>query len=101
MHPLLTQVVAQQQIEELHARAAMRRLIRSSHLHNSHSPRAWAIRLQRALFISRKTASVHVSHILAKLGVNTRVEAAASAHRLGLDDLAHSAEGGGGRAGLG
>lgn len=26
MHPLLTQVVAQQQIEELHARAAMRRL---------------------------------------------------------------------------
>jgi DNA-binding CsgD family transcriptional regulator len=37
------------------------------------------------LFISRKTASVHVSHILAKLGVATRVEAAATAHRLGLD----------------
>ena len=36
------------------------------------------------LFISRKTASVHVSNILAKLGVHTRVEAAASAHRLGL-----------------
>ena len=38
-----------------------------------------------ALFISRKTASVHVSHILAKLGVSTRVEAAAAAHRLGLE----------------
>jgi DNA-binding CsgD family transcriptional regulator/tetratricopeptide (TPR) repeat protein len=38
------------------------------------------------LFISRKTASVHVSHILAKLGVGTRVEAAATAHRLGLDN---------------
>jgi DNA-binding CsgD family transcriptional regulator len=36
------------------------------------------------LFISRKTASVHVSNILAKLGVTTRVQAAALAHRLGL-----------------
>ncbi len=35
------------------------------------------------LFISRKTASVHVSNILGKLGVATRVEAAAVAHRLG------------------
>jgi DNA-binding CsgD family transcriptional regulator/tetratricopeptide (TPR) repeat protein len=34
------------------------------------------------LFISVKTASVHVSNILAKLGVTTRVEAAALAHRL-------------------
>jgi DNA-binding CsgD family transcriptional regulator len=36
------------------------------------------------LFITRKTASVHVSNILSKLGVSTRVEAAALAHRRGL-----------------
>ncbi|MEU7697925.1 AAA family ATPase [Streptomyces sp. NPDC039028] len=36
------------------------------------------------LFISPKTASVHVSHILAKLGVSGRGEAAALAHRLHL-----------------
>jgi DNA-binding CsgD family transcriptional regulator/tetratricopeptide (TPR) repeat protein len=35
-----------------------------------------------ALFISEKTASVHVSHILAKLGVTSRVEAASVAHRM-------------------
>ena len=40
--------------------------------------------LADALFISAKTASVHVSNILAKLGVASRVEAAAVAHRLGL-----------------
>jgi hypothetical protein len=33
---------------------------------------------------SPKTASVHVSNILAKLGVDSRVEAAAVAHRLGV-----------------
>ena len=38
----------------------------------------------QALFISTKTASVHVSNILAKLGVSGRVEAAAVAHRLGV-----------------
>jgi len=41
--------------------------------------------IAQALFISPRTASVHVSNILAKLGVAGRVEAAAVAHRLGLD----------------
>jgi DNA-binding NarL/FixJ family response regulator len=36
------------------------------------------------LFISPKTATVHVSNILAKLGVRNRVEAATVAHRLGI-----------------
>jgi ATP/maltotriose-dependent transcriptional regulator MalT len=36
------------------------------------------------LFISAKTASVHVSNILAKLGVHSRGAAAATAHRLRL-----------------
>jgi len=36
------------------------------------------------LFISVKTASVHVSNILGKLGVTSRGEAAATAHRLRL-----------------
>ncbi|GLY74483.1 ATP-binding protein [Actinoallomurus iriomotensis] len=36
------------------------------------------------LFISAKTASVHVSNILAKLEVASRGEAAATAHRMGL-----------------
>jgi len=40
--------------------------------------------IAQALFISAKTASVHVSNILAKLGVSGRVEAAAVAHRLGF-----------------
>jgi DNA-binding CsgD family transcriptional regulator/tetratricopeptide (TPR) repeat protein len=39
----------------------------------------------QALFITPKTAGVHVSRILAKLGVAGRGEAAAVAHRLGLD----------------
>ncbi|MFI8088651.1 AAA family ATPase [Streptomyces sp. NPDC086080] len=41
-------------------------------------------RIAEELFISPKTASVHVSNILAKLGVSGRGEAAALAHRLGL-----------------
>jgi DNA-binding NarL/FixJ family response regulator len=41
--------------------------------------------ISEALFITEKTASLHVSHILTKLGVAGRGEAAAIAHRLGLD----------------
>jgi DNA-binding NarL/FixJ family response regulator len=41
-------------------------------------------RIAEALFISPKTASVHVSRIIAKLDVSNRGEAAALAHRLGL-----------------
>jgi ATP/maltotriose-dependent transcriptional regulator MalT len=52
-----------------------------------------------ALFMAEKTASVHVSRIFAKLGVKSRVEAATTAHRLGLTVAAadRSAPGGGGR----
>jgi len=38
-----------------------------------------------ALYMAEKTASVHVSRILSKLGVNTRTQAAAVAHRQYLD----------------
>jgi DNA-binding CsgD family transcriptional regulator len=40
--------------------------------------------LGEALFISEKTASVHVSNIMRKLGVTSRVDAAAIAQRLGV-----------------
>jgi DNA-binding CsgD family transcriptional regulator/tetratricopeptide (TPR) repeat protein len=40
--------------------------------------------IARALFITEKTASVHVSNIMAKLGAANRSEAAAIAHRLRL-----------------
>jgi len=47
--------------------------------------------IAQQLFISRATASVHVSNILSKLGVTTRVQAAALAHRRGM--VAAMAEG--------
>jgi DNA-binding CsgD family transcriptional regulator len=43
------------------------------------------------LFISAKTVSVHVSNILAKLGVASRGEAAATAHKLRLFDRSPAA----------
>ncbi len=41
--------------------------------------------IAEALYISERTAGVHLSHILTKLGVANRGEAAATARRLGLD----------------
>jgi DNA-binding NarL/FixJ family response regulator len=43
-------------------------------------------RIASELFISPKTASVHVSNILSKLGASSRSEAAATAHELRLLD---------------
>jgi DNA-binding CsgD family transcriptional regulator/tetratricopeptide (TPR) repeat protein len=43
------------------------------------------------LFISGNTASVHVTHVLAKLGVHSRLAAAARARELGLDHSVDSA----------
>jgi DNA-binding CsgD family transcriptional regulator/tetratricopeptide (TPR) repeat protein len=50
------------------------------HLVQGHTNR----RIARDLFITEKTASVHVSNILTKLQVSNRGEAAAVAHRLDL-----------------
>jgi ATP/maltotriose-dependent transcriptional regulator MalT len=61
------------------------------------SPREWEVlelvasgrsnaEIAEALFISPKTASVHVTHILDKLGVNNRVEAATIAVRVGAGE---------------
>ncbi len=40
--------------------------------------------IARRLFITESTVSVHVSHIIAKLGVSNRLQAAAAAQRLNL-----------------
>ena len=50
-------------------------------LEKGHSNR----QIAETLFISGKTVSVHVTNILAKLGVHSRLEAAAVARRLGLE----------------
>jgi len=42
--------------------------------------------IAEALFISEKTASVHVTNLLRKLGVTSRIDAAAIAQRAGLTD---------------
>ncbi|CAN5361312.1 helix-turn-helix transcriptional regulator [soil metagenome] len=46
----------------------------------------------RELYISEKTASVHVSNILAKLGASGRAEAVAIAHRRGLLEMPSQAD---------
>jgi DNA-binding CsgD family transcriptional regulator len=51
--------------------------------------------IAQQLFISRATASVHVSNILSKLGVTTRVQAAALAHRRGLATVPADEDNGG------
>jgi len=51
-------------------------------------------RIAHALVISPRTVGTHIQHILAKLGVENRTQAAAVAHRAGLLDaevIAHSA----------
>jgi DNA-binding CsgD family transcriptional regulator len=40
--------------------------------------------ISAALFISPKTVATHIQRILAKLGVHSRAEAVALAHRSGL-----------------
>ena len=50
-------------------------------------------RIADELFISESTAGVHVSHILGKLGVESRTEAATIAVRLGLDSRERRAKG--------
>ncbi|MGH2557900.1 MAG: response regulator transcription factor, partial [Thermomicrobiales bacterium] len=42
-------------------------------------------RIAAALFINPRTATTHVSNVLAKLGVDSRTEAATYAVRHGLD----------------
>lgn len=74
-------------------RVALVASYRTDELHRRHPLRPLVGELARVADVermelppfTRKIASDHVSHILAKLGVTTRLEAAASAHRSGLD----------------
>ena len=45
--------------------------------------------IARALMISEKTVSTHVSHLLAKTDTSNRVDLARLVHRLADDDLGH------------
>jgi DNA-binding NarL/FixJ family response regulator len=49
--------------------------------------------IAESLFISGKTASVHVTNLLTKLGVHSRLEAAALARQLGLNQPAQKTSG--------
>jgi DNA-binding NarL/FixJ family response regulator len=44
------------------------------------------LEIAERLVISPKTVSTHIQHVLVKLGVHSRAQAVAAAHRLGLSD---------------
>jgi len=69
-------------IQPLSGKLTARELEILRHLANGCTNREIA----KLLFLSPKTVGVHVSHILQKLDVHDRVEAATRAHRLGLVD---------------
>lgn len=93
---------AQPLLQRIRVVAGQRRVGTSAPASNGHAPAPFALtareldvlrllaegqtnrQIAAALVISAKTASVHVTHILAKLDVRTRGAAAAVAHRLGL-----------------